>query len=343
MRTALLIVLLALAPDAGAVQKEVGAAAAEFLRLGAGARALGMGEAYSAVAEGPDAVYWNPAGLARMARPELAYTRCELPAGLHQDFGAAAVPSRLLRGAIAFAVTRFSQESLDLVDANNQTRGSFAPHSEVYALAYGHQFSGGDPVESARDYFGDSWNVPNMERPLGYEKEPWTGEISAGLSIKVLDESLGTRHAATFAVDGGGLFRPVDWHDLIVAGAFRHVGDRERFIADSAPLPAEFAGALAYEVRLWDKWRLLPALEADIPYAGNPYGKLGFEAEHLVAAGVAAAVRLGYNGRTLPDLGAFSGFSAGIGLRIKRFSFDSAFQPMGVLGESFRLSVGWRF
>jgi hypothetical protein len=52
---------------------------------------------------------------------------------------------------------------------------------------------------------------------------------------------------------------------------------------------------------------------------------------------------LGYNGRTVADLGAFSGFAAGVGLRVQRFTFDSAFQPMGVLGESFRLGVGWRF
>ena len=35
--------------------------------------------------------------------------------------------------------------------------------------------------------------------------------------------------------------------------------------------------------------------------------------------------------------------TAGVGLRVRSFSFDAGFQPMAVLGESFRLSVGWRF
>jgi hypothetical protein len=343
VKTGILAVLLLAAQDAAALQKETGAAAAEFMRLGAGARSLGMGEASTAVAVGPEAVYWNPAGLARAARPEVGYSRTELPAGLHLDYGAAAVPVRFLRGTLAFAVTRFSQESLDMVDAANRVRGSFSPHSEVYALAYGHKFAGGDPVEDARDFFGEGWNVPNMERPLGYDKEPWTGEISAGLSVKIIDESLGPRQSATVAVDVGGIFRPVDLHDLILAGAFRHLGGRQRFINDSAPLPAEFAGAAAYEVRLGRSWHLLPALEADLPYAGNPYAKLGVELEHLVDAGIAAALRLGYCGRTAPDLGPMSGLTVGIGLRVKRFSFDAGFQPMGVLGESFRLGVGWTF
>ena len=39
--------------------------AGAFLETGLGTRALGMGGAFSAVAAGPDAPYWNPAGLSR--------------------------------------------------------------------------------------------------------------------------------------------------------------------------------------------------------------------------------------------------------------------------------------
>ena len=96
-------------------------------------------------------------------------------------------------------------------------------------------------------------------------------------------------------------------------------------------------------MRLQEQWRLLPALEVDVPYAGNIYGKVGFEAERRIASGVVAALRLGFSSLTVPDLGPISGLAAGVGLRVQRFSFDAAFQPMGVLGQSFRLGVGWRF
>lgn len=47
--------------------------AAEFLSIGVDARALGMGGAYMALADGASAVYWNPAGLAHQTAHEISW------------------------------------------------------------------------------------------------------------------------------------------------------------------------------------------------------------------------------------------------------------------------------
>jgi hypothetical protein len=344
LRNALLaaLLLLAAAAPARALQTNVAGAAAQFLQIGAGARSLGMGEAYTAVADGPDAVYWNPAGLSRMSRPEATYARTELPAGLHHDFLAVGVPSELLAGTFALGVTRLSQDSLALVNASNQTQGSFSPHSEVFSLGYGHAFAANDIASTSRDYFRDNWNIPRADRPYENEREPWTGEIAAGAAIKVIEENLGTRSASAFAVDGGGMFRPTDLHELIVAGAFRHIGSKLTFISQQEALPGELAVSVAYDART-DDWRFLPALEIAAPYAGNVYGKLGFEATKRISEGTTAAMRLGYTSVSTADLGVLSGVTAGVGLQVGKFSFDAAFQPMALLGESFRIGVGWKF
>ena len=46
-----------------------GTTTANFLKLGAGARAEAMGGAYAAVADDATALYWNPAGLTRISLP----------------------------------------------------------------------------------------------------------------------------------------------------------------------------------------------------------------------------------------------------------------------------------
>jgi len=163
-----------------------------------------------------------------------------------------------------------------------------------------------------------------------------------GASIKYINENLGTRSAAAYAFDGGFLFRPRSRPELILAGAVRNFGSKLTFISDREPLPAETALSAAYEARGGD-WRLLPALEIDLPDAGSVNGRIGVEAAREFSGGMSAAVRLGYESVSAVDLGILSGFTAGVGLQAGKLSFDAAFQPMALLGESFRLGAGWKF
>jgi hypothetical protein len=55
---------------------------ADFEDLGMGARALGMGDAFTGLADDGRAVYYNPAGLARQSRAEVAADYAKLHAGL---------------------------------------------------------------------------------------------------------------------------------------------------------------------------------------------------------------------------------------------------------------------
>ena len=52
---------------------DAGKAGAQFLKIGVGARAIGMGEAYGAVSNDANAVYWNPAGLNQLESKEVSF------------------------------------------------------------------------------------------------------------------------------------------------------------------------------------------------------------------------------------------------------------------------------
>lgn len=64
--------------SAGASDKYAG----EFLNYGVGARALGMGGAFSAVADDATAAYWNPAGLAELTQNEVNFMHAYAFGGL---------------------------------------------------------------------------------------------------------------------------------------------------------------------------------------------------------------------------------------------------------------------
>ncbi len=67
--------------------------AGEFLSIGVGGRALGMGSAAVALAGDVTAGYWNPAGLSGIMYPEVTYMHDEGFGGLiSYDYGAAAIP-----------------------------------------------------------------------------------------------------------------------------------------------------------------------------------------------------------------------------------------------------------
>lgn len=50
---------------------KAGTTAAEFLKIGVGPRATGMGSAYVAVSDDATAMYWNPAGIAGIEKNEI--------------------------------------------------------------------------------------------------------------------------------------------------------------------------------------------------------------------------------------------------------------------------------
>jgi hypothetical protein len=340
--------LLAAAPARALTSANVGTAVADFLTIGAGARSLGMGGAYTAIAQGPEAIYWNPAGLAALTGPEATYSLTQLPGGIMHDYAAAGAPLPWLGGDVGVAFTELSQPGLDLVTASNQTVGSFAPHSDALALAYARRFDfdgnegQGKPLDLSRE-----WSQLGADKPLADDApdSPFTsfaGRLDVGLSIKYIDENLGTRAAGTYAVDAGAVLRPAALPNLAVGAALRNVGGQLHFIDVNEPLPAELGASVAYAIVGGD-WRLLPALDISLPYAGVPYAKLGVELSRDVGDGARASVRLGYSSQDASSLGALSGLTAGVGLRVSRFLFDAAFEPMSSLGDEYRLSVGWRF
>ena len=106
-----------------------------FLLVPVGARAVGLGQAVVASQLGSEAVWWNPAGLARSEKREAAIHHSQniLATG---DALTLLVPSSLL-GVAALSIDIFDYGNIERTRGPNGASGQILPRNIVYAATYG--------------------------------------------------------------------------------------------------------------------------------------------------------------------------------------------------------------
>jgi len=84
-RIALILLALTLVA-AGAARAEDGTAGLAFLKLGVGARAIGIGDAYTAVGGDASSIYWNPAGSVAVENIDVLLMHSEWFEGIRYEY-----------------------------------------------------------------------------------------------------------------------------------------------------------------------------------------------------------------------------------------------------------------
>lgn len=157
MRLKLFLALIIISGSAKVNAQAIRKYSNEFLNIGVGARAFGMGGAYGAIANDATAAYWNPAGLTSItSNIQLAFMHNEYFSGAAKyDYGTIAFPAH--GGVMGFSVIRFAVDNIpnttELYDGNGNPNydrvstfsasdyaiiGSFAKKpSHQYQLSYG--------------------------------------------------------------------------------------------------------------------------------------------------------------------------------------------------------------
>lgn len=156
----LLLALLVCLPAIGA-EKYAG----EFLSLGVGARPLGMGGSFVAIADDATAAYWNPAGLGGLDRTEITFMHAGIFGLDSYDFLNYVQP---LGGSGAFGLSwiRLGIDDIPITElqlsgemsASNRPRivGEMQDTENAFVLSYGRRFrvdipwSGGDTSGSSK-------------------------------------------------------------------------------------------------------------------------------------------------------------------------------------------------
>jgi tetratricopeptide (TPR) repeat protein len=151
--------------------------------MGFGARAMGMGNAFVALADDPTAVYWNTAGLDNIYQQSLTFFHASLPEGGLYDFLGYAYPT-LDIGTFALGIARIGTGGIEEFDLSGQAGSTFSYDNYRLYLGYGINLP---------------WNLA-VGGALKVERRGWYG-IS-------LAEYSGDPSATGIGLDVGVLYKP---------------------------------------------------------------------------------------------------------------------------------------
>lgn len=227
MNRLLLIITLILAGMPAAAQntdihENAGTRAMTFLKIGIGAKAMGMGESHVAATEDLYASYWNPAGLARLQQPQLALMHNEWFAGINHEFIGFALPIGDI-GTVGASANFLSFGELQGRDRDGNETTIFRPYDLALVVSY------------ARDV---------------------TPALAFGANAKLLREQIADESGTGMAFDFGGLYT---FAKLPLSLGFnaQHIGPRVRFVEEAFGLPFTFRFGAAY--RPWGDAFMLTA------------------------------------------------------------------------------------
>lgn len=174
----------------------VGTAVAQFLEIGIGARATGMGEAYTVMTNDAAAVFWNPAGLADVKTNSLFSSYTQWPAGISI-------------GGLSFA--KYFQ------------RLGTIGISTVYLMTDDMEITTIDQPEGTGDFF----NITNYALGLTYSRY-LTDKVSFGITTKLVHEEYYDYGYYTWALDLGTLYR-TGFHGLKLGMSVLHFAPEIQF------------------------------------------------------------------------------------------------------------------
>lgn len=331
---ALLLLAAALMPAQNI--KKTGTTAAQFLKINIGPRAVGMGGAFTASAEGVNAMYWNPAGLASSYNNEAYFNHINWFADVNHDY--AGVASHLPGlGTIGVQVSMLSMDEME-VRTIEQPEGT------------GERFTSG-----------------GMSVGLTYARE-LTENFSIGFNFKYIREHLWHMAASGFAVDIGTLYRIPVLNELRLAASISNFGTKMKLEGrdnlmiqqiggadgnlintkvelDSWDLPLLFRIGVAADIVQTDDMRLTTAVDATHPNDHTEYVNVGAE----YAWNEMVFIRGGYKGMFEADTE--QGLTLGFGLNYRiagamKIAVDYAYQDYNRLatgGDVHYFSVGFNF
>src|SRR3989339_1843508 len=235
--TVLLMLTISIGIVNAALDSKTGTVSASFLKIGIGARAAGMGEAFGAVADDVTAMYWNPAGVAQLEETQATFMHSFWLESMNYEYLGLAYP--LGGSAIGISLGYLGITDIEGRDVNDAKTSNFNANDMAIGVTYGKQLS---------------------------------ETFMLGGSIKSISETIDTEKASTVGIDVGTLYKASE--DINLAASVQNIGSGLKFISEAGDLPMNVKVGGAY--KSIDK-SLTIAMDVNKPVDNKAKGNLGME------------------------------------------------------------------
>lgn len=182
-----------------------------FLKIGVGARATAMGEAYTAAGDDATSFFWNPAGSAWVNSRQAHFTHNEWIQGITNEVANISLPA--FRGSFGIGLMLNSVSGIE-----RRTFATEEPLGEISA----HDFS----------------ILLNYSGMIGKK-------LSVGLNAKYIDEKIYIESARGFAVDLGARYQLLT-PGLFLGAALQNLGSTTTLAEEKIALPTTIRLGAAY-------------------------------------------------------------------------------------------------
>lgn len=248
------------------VAAEDGSAGLAFLKLGVGARAIAIGDAYTAVGGDASSIYWNPAGLLGVENIDAVVMHSEWFLDIRYEY-AGGVRS-FGDQAIGVGIVGLYMDDLERrEEATSEPIGHFGVFDFSVAGSYARRL---------------------------------TEYLDVGATAKYLHEKIDDEVAKGMAVDLGAIYRLPGLKGLSAGLAVQNLGPQMSFIEDKFNLPVMYRAGVAlatpFDALNGD---MLLVCDAVIPNDGDPKIHFGLEFEYAGTLALRFGYRAGYDNQNI--------------------------------------------
>ncbi len=304
----------------------LGQSGANFLQINATPRGAALGGGLTSLANGAEALYWNPAGAAEVERADIYVSHTNWFVDTRLTFGGAVMKIGN-NSAIGISATVFSMEDQEI--------------TTVY-----------DP-----DGTGDFFSSGDLSVGLTYARK-MTDRFSFGITGKYIQESIYNENASQIALDVGSVYK-TGFHNLRIGMAVRNFSGNMKFSGDNiddrldeeksrndednprlerlAPdfrLPQVFQMGIAMDIMDSEVNKVTLILDVDVPSDNKERLIIGSEYCFRQLAWLRASYQMNYD---------TAGLNLGAGIIVSGVRLDYSFSNHKIFDSIHRFGLGYEF